>query len=69
MDLYNQLQKEADALATEGYTARGKKARLDLKNTFNTLISEKELYQERINKYQNNHSCLNSFVISSKIYS
>lgn len=24
-------------------------------NTFNTLITEKELYQERINKYQNNH--------------
>jgi hypothetical protein len=24
-------------------------------NTFNTLITEKELYQERMNKYQNNH--------------
>lgn len=50
LDLYNQLQKEVDALAIEGYTARGRKARLDLKNTFNTLIPRILTAEEAVRK-------------------
>ena len=38
LNLYDQLQQEVATLSSEGYSSRGRKARLDLKNTFNTLI-------------------------------
>lgn len=58
LDLYKQLQTEADRLSTEGYTSRGKKARLDLKNTFNSLIPRILDAEEAVRKDRNSYAAL-----------
>lgn len=56
LDLYNQLQQEADALANEGYTARGKKAIRNLKNTYNSLIPRIVTAEEALRKDRNRYA-------------
>ena len=58
LDLYKQLQTEADRLSTEGYTSRGKKARLDLKNTYNSLIPRILDAEEAVRKDRNSYAAL-----------